>query len=275
MPTQSYLAVADIHGHLAHLDTLIRYQTEVYPSAHVVTLGDYCDNGPDTPGVIDRLIELQSDRFSSIIGNHDLACLRTLGWPGEDPDESWYQRWSCRYWSGWGTPAAYMADSAHSLSKNMAGAHKEFLKNLPWFFETDDLFFVHAGMKKGSLMHQRDALARKELPDHHFHTPPQLRDKRLATTSDPLWAKVVVSGHTKDPGRNGGHPYLAKNRICLSGDVDVSQTLKAILLPEMRTITVSPELIVEDHAPGWIPLEIWLSSKPHNNSPKRNHGTQK
>ncbi len=52
------LAVGDIHGCRNLLDDLLK---EVAPDEgdRLVFLGDYVDRGPDSRGVIDRLLELQ------------------------------------------------------------------------------------------------------------------------------------------------------------------------------------------------------------------------
>lgn len=65
------LAIGDIHGCSAALDTLL---TVVRPTTDdiIVTLGDYVHRGPDTPGVLNRLIELhRTHRVVSLRGNHE------------------------------------------------------------------------------------------------------------------------------------------------------------------------------------------------------------
>jgi serine/threonine protein phosphatase 1 len=51
------IAIGDIHGCSAALDTLIR---AIQPRQEdcIVTLGDYINRGPDSRGVLDRLIDL-------------------------------------------------------------------------------------------------------------------------------------------------------------------------------------------------------------------------
>jgi serine/threonine protein phosphatase 1 len=65
------LAIGDIHGCSAALDTLL---AAVRPTADdlIITLGDYVHRGPDTPGVLDRLIDLhRTHRVISLRGNHE------------------------------------------------------------------------------------------------------------------------------------------------------------------------------------------------------------
>ena len=55
------LAIGDIHGHAAELGALLEF---VGPTGEdlVVTLGDYVDGGPDSPGVLDRLLAMAETR---------------------------------------------------------------------------------------------------------------------------------------------------------------------------------------------------------------------
>ncbi len=251
---ETWVAVADLHGHPDHLRALIRRLDQIHGDRwNLVTLGDYVDNGPDIPGLLDLLIELRAerkDRFVPIIGNHDLACLRALGWPGTAPDPVWYARWRSRYWNlGLGTAAAYGAHSAEDLATSMPAHHQAFLRSLPWFFDTGAHLFVHAGMQTGPLGPQRDRLARKLLPDVHEWLPPAIRDKDLCGSSDPSWDRVVVSGHTRNPARRSGlsshAPHvLTPNRICLSGEIDQTGRLFAVELPSRQIFVVGPSLDV-------------------------------
>jgi ADP-ribosylglycohydrolase len=233
------VAVADLHGRLDLLDALLaRIDAEVGECV-VVLLGDYCDNGPEVPGLLDRLIALREQRgsrFVSIIGNHDLAVLRVLGFPGEAPDQRWFERMG-RYWNGMhaGTPAAYGAADAAGLAARMPREHQRLLRSLPWVHTTGRYVFVHAGMEARSLGPQVASMAAKELPDQHLWLPPQVRDKSLATVGDVGWDRVVVSAHTRQPGGC----FEGPNRIGLSGEVDASGVLYAVVLPARRLLAVT------------------------------------
>src|SRR4051794_37675371 len=69
------LAIGDIHGCLRAFDALL---AEVDPQSDdvLVTLGDYIDRGPNSKGVLDRLLSLGSRcRCLPLKGNHDLMML--------------------------------------------------------------------------------------------------------------------------------------------------------------------------------------------------------
>ncbi|MFT7521362.1 MAG: hypothetical protein ACI9MC_003513 [Kiritimatiellia bacterium] len=230
-----WVAIADLHGHPDHLDALL----ERLDAAHaehlsVVLLGDYVDNGPDIPRLLDRLIALRDERpgrFVPILGNHDLACLRALGFPGQRADPTWYRRWSTRYSDpGGGTATAYGAHDADSFKALMPTRHQAFLRSLPWCLYAAGAVFVHAGLRPGPQL-------------------PQLRDKTLAGVSDPDWDRVVVSAHTKNPAARTGitdhRPHIVTDRrICLSGEIDRTGNLYAIELPTRRIWRVDPSLRV-------------------------------
>lgn len=242
--TKPIVAVADLHGHRKLFDALLaRLDREMGADYTLVTLGDYVDNGPEIPALLDRLIDLREqrrERFVPIMGNHDLACLLSMGWNGGPPSKAWSDRWASRYWNpGLGTPRAYGVRSGEELARAMPPSHRAFLQSLPWFHEIDDHVFVHAGLKNGPVAPQLEELARQEpLPGTHLHD--QLRNKDLAVVSDPGWGKVVVSGHTHNP--EGGRPhFVTEHRITLSSDADHNGVLWAVALPERRYFRVNPQ----------------------------------
>jgi serine/threonine protein phosphatase 1 len=54
------LAIGDIHGCSRALETLL-HAVRPQPEDIVVTLGDYVDRGPDSRGVLERLIGMHAD----------------------------------------------------------------------------------------------------------------------------------------------------------------------------------------------------------------------
>lgn len=73
------IAIGDVHGHLDLLDDLLN-QINPSPEDQFVFLGDYIDRGPDSRGVIDGLIELQSLYTQTVFlrGNHEQMFLDAL-----------------------------------------------------------------------------------------------------------------------------------------------------------------------------------------------------
>jgi serine/threonine protein phosphatase 1 len=176
------IAIGDIHGCPDALAALIE---TVAPAREdtVVTLGDYIDRGPNSRGVLDRLIALTSRcQLVPLLGNHeellldavrDIGNLRrwlTLG--GADTLRSY----------GWapGGPRRALADW-------IPRPHREFLASCRPYYETPTHLFVHAGY----------------MPDLPLAEQPALALRWRVT--DPVTAvphrsgKVAVVGHTPQP----------------------------------------------------------------------------
>jgi serine/threonine protein phosphatase 1 len=71
------LAIGDIHGCSRALDALLEV---VSPGSDdvIVALGDFVDWGPDSRGVLDRLLELRSRcHLIGLRGNHEEMMLRS------------------------------------------------------------------------------------------------------------------------------------------------------------------------------------------------------
>src|SRR5262245_52670711 len=70
------LAIGDIHGCSAALDALLSAVSPA-PGDRIVALGDFVDRGPDSRGVLDRLIRLREDGLLvPLRGNHEQMMLR-------------------------------------------------------------------------------------------------------------------------------------------------------------------------------------------------------
>ncbi len=198
-------AIGDVHGRLDLLDQLFeRIEYDVRKGTHFETLyvflGDYIDRGPDSSGVIERLIAFSSNqRTICLKGNHEAFLLDFFGNP------SLLQEWG-RY-GGLNTlmsygvrpplqpDAAQSAEIAAALFRAMPQAHRDFLENLRSSLTLGDFFFVHAGVRPHiALAHQveEDLLwIREEFLLHeqsfdkmvvHGHSPvrqPEVLDNRI------------------------------------------------------------------------------------------------
>jgi len=234
-PASPLFVIGDLHGHLDLFELLLAKVDAHYPQARIVTLGDYVDNGPQIPALLDRLIALKAERperFFPIIGNHDLALLRALGWPNDESDPDWYDRWRMRYWNPHlGTPEAYGAAELKSFEQKFPPAHYQFLASMPWCYDDGRYLCVHAGLHPGPIGPQRVRLEQKALPPEKLFLPDALREKGLTRAYDPAWERVVVSSHTY-LGRQA--VWSAPQRICVSATSDHGSGLLGVMLPEQR-----------------------------------------
>lgn len=159
---ETIYAVGDIHGCASLLDLLM---TQIEADAaggrrRLVFLGDYVDRGPDSKGVIDRLIGIKAARPETVFlkGNHEQAMLDFLG----DPNRA--EEWL--HWGGDKTLQSYGIDEiwtkhperlARELEKKVAGAHLEFLHALGLWTIAGDYAFVHAGFRPGVAIEEQTA----------------------------------------------------------------------------------------------------------------------
>lgn len=212
--------IGDIHGQLTQLDrALALVEADGGRDAHIVFLGDYTDRGPDSKGVVDRLIRGQSEdrNWTFIKGNHD----RMFEWfmqdfPRQEPHLPVDLTWQHERLGGLTTLASYgvNVDGRPRLSEVHAEAHQkvpyahiEFLKNNQLCYETDALFFVHAGI--------RPSVPLMEQTEHDMLWIRQdfVNDK----TSHP---KLIVHGHTAVD-----YPEHYGNRINLDGGAGYGRDL--------------------------------------------------
>ena len=70
-----YIAITDIHGELKKLESVLS-KIETRPDDIFVFMGDYIDRGPDSKGVVNKIIEIR-EIFETItlIGSHEYALL--------------------------------------------------------------------------------------------------------------------------------------------------------------------------------------------------------
>ena len=180
------LAIGDIHGCLTALETLLAL---VKPDAGdtVITLGDYVDRGPNTRGVLERLIALAEEtRLIPLRGNHDIMMLAARS-------ESDVYR---RQWERVGGDAT-LASYDGSLDA-VPPSHWRFLEDTRPFHETATHIFVHAGADAETPMgEQHDGILYWEKlrnPDPHFS------------------GKTIVVGHTS---QKNGVPLDLGHTICI------------------------------------------------------------
>lgn len=220
-------AIGDIHGRLDLLDALLsRIESEDRPGAILIFLGDYVDRGPDTLGVIDRLLRVQSERASAIFlkGNHEAGLLDFLA----DPDafDGWLD------WGGRETLASYgverpAARRAHELAEDfrrrLPATHLAFLSALSLCANVGDYHFVHAGVRPGVPLDAQDPSDQLWIRSEFHNMPAALRPD-----------KVIVHGH--QPTRR---PIDAGWRIGVDTGAVYWGSLTAVMLDGARRRFIS------------------------------------
>ena len=214
-------AVGDIHGCAVELDRLtaaiVEDSTDRDGERHLVYLGDYVDRGPDSKGVVDRLLNPPVGFIAHYLrGNHDQALLDFLA------DPNFYVVW--RDFGARQTLASYgVVPPRFEDAAAFEEARDRFLAVLPQehldFFERLDLserigdyFFVHAGVRPGVALDQQSA---EDLL--------WVRDDFLMSSVN--FGVVVVHGHTPTAA-----PVRRRNRIGVDTGAFATGRLTAAVL---------------------------------------------
>lgn len=219
------LAIGDIHGCSGILDDLLR-AVRPLPTDHLVFLGDYVDRGPDSRGVLDRLISLREElNVVCLRGNHELMMTRAR----RDKSEfkMWYAVGGMQALASYGKSPGRMG-----TIDDVPAAHWKFLEgDCVDYFESEQHIFAHAGVEPGSPMDEQDeGHLFWEFLDHD--SPPRH-----------VSGKTVICGHTS---QRSGEILDCESTICIDTfaygggwltclDVDSRKYWQANLLGKVRT----------------------------------------
>lgn len=122
-------AVGDIHGCFKTFKTLVKEKLKIQKEDQLFLLGDYIDRGPESKKTIDYIIKLIEKGFLiyPLRGNHEQTLLDT-----EKNDDEATLKW-------------LMRNSPDMLKKGkLRKKHRSFLNSLPFYYELDNFFLVHA-----------------------------------------------------------------------------------------------------------------------------------
>ncbi len=222
-------AIGDIHGQLEKLrraHVLIEADRAEMDddSAPVVHVGDLCDRGPDTRGVLDFLIAGQraGEPWVVLRGNHDRMMAYFLQIPPRrDPCLRAGLDWLHPRLGGLETLASYGVDISagrdpEALHRDalarMPGAHRDFLAFLPVSYRRGEVFFCHAGIRPGIAL---DAQAEDDLL--------WIRQEFHASRAD--HGALILHGHTPvDAVRHYG------NRVNIDTGAGHGKALSAVVV---------------------------------------------
>lgn len=136
------LAIGDIHGQYEQLMTLLE-MVKPNKDDKLITLGDMCDRGPDTPAVFDTLIALHEKypHSVSLLGNHDFTLLSNYL-----HRHSFYRIFAGLTQQLYGGRKATLESYGGSLH-DIPRKHIDWLRQLPLYHREDGFCFVHAGLR--------------------------------------------------------------------------------------------------------------------------------
>lgn len=187
-------AIGDIHGRLDLLEKLLAMIDEDdaargNAATELVFLGDLVDRGPDSRGVVDRLLALSRGTMPArfLMGNHEEVFLRAVG--GDVRALRFLIRIGGRetLLSYGITDEQYRSldydDLAEMMRARVPQAHIDFLAAFEKWIEVGDYLFVHAGVRPGI------AIAEQTTSDLYW-----IRDDFLRHRDS--FDKMVVHGHS-------------------------------------------------------------------------------
>jgi len=209
---EKFFAIGDIHGNLSHLEQLIKkIEPALDPQRDtVIFLGDYIDRGPDSKGVVDRILQLRKDlpHVVCLKGNHEAMFLDWI-LNGENYELYLYN-------GGGATIRSYSQEGAFTLPQE----HLDFFTSLLLYYETEHYIFVHAGLRGGIPLEEQDP-----------HDLIWIRDEFILSPHD--FGKIVVFGHTPLQ-----RVFVAPNKIGIDTGAVYGGTLTCLELPAQRFYSV-------------------------------------
>lgn len=223
-------AIGDIHGQLdmlrvAHDRVAADRARTGDDTAPLIHLGDLCDRGPDTRGVIDLLMAGidRGEPWQVLKGNHDRMFTLFVRHGQQDPGLRAGLTWFDDRLGGAETLASYGVDAygarlpavQEAAQRAVPARHLDFLDRLPLTFRTPDLFMVHAGVRAGVAL---DAQVEDDLV---WIRGAFLTDR----TTD--YGVLVVHGHTVVPT-----PTHYGNRVALDTGAGYGDPLTAAVFEE-------------------------------------------
>ena len=131
----SRYATTDLHGCLHIFRRLVEDKLQLTRYDELYLLGDYVNKGPDSRGVLDYLMQLQSAGYQvrCLRGNHDQALL-------DAARHRW--RWD---WLGPRGRLPTLRSFGVSRLANIPSRYLDWLGALPYEIELPDFVLVHAG----------------------------------------------------------------------------------------------------------------------------------
>ena len=220
--------IGDVHGCASELDTLLAelgWEGNRHPDGRVaVFVGDLVDRGPDTPGVLRRVMAMtEAGTALCVAGNHEAKLVRALR----------------------GAPVRTshgLQESLDQLDRETQGFRDQvvgFLHGLPFQLVLDEgrLVVAHAGLRED--LHGNDSPRARSFALYGDTTGQRDDDGlpiRLPWQRSYRGEAVVVYGHTPVT-----EAAWVNNTLCLDTGVVFGGKLTALRYPEREIVDVPAE----------------------------------
>ena len=213
--------IGDIHGRLDLLNKLIeaiRRDVDKHGfESLIVTLGDYIDRGPNSRGVVERLLDNPfPGRFVALKGNHEALLESFLDEP--EIGSQWRHLGGLETLHSFGVPVKRLMvgqnydEAAQQLRNALSQEHFRFFESLKLSLIVDQYFLCHAGVRPGIPLERQN-------PEDLLW----IRDEFLNSRTD--YGKIVVHGHTPTEA-----PEVLPNRINIDTGAFATGKLTCVVL---------------------------------------------
>ena len=225
--------VGDIHGRCAQLLSLLDMLPRDPQEDTLVFLGDLIDRGADAPCCVSHIMKMCDENPERVIclrGNHEQMLM--------DFVDGQSNMWLSNVVGGERTFEQYTGqpvrvDSEQDLEamrlkfeQSFPAEHLAFMQELPFYYEDEFAFYVHAGLDEGKHPSESSPMALLWMRDMDFY-----KNYR---------GKPCVFGHTPTPllplrGRLGRHGiYISHSAVGLDTGYNNQSPLSCLSLPEFN-----------------------------------------
>lgn len=179
-----FIAITDIHGELFKLENVLS-KIAVRPDDIFVFMGDYIDRGPNSKGVVEKILEIKQ-KYDTVclIGSHEYALLHA-----ENDDYYHYLFWN---YGGPATVKSYGGDF-----DNILNTHGDFFRSLKFYYLTEDYLFVHAGINPRFSLEEQTETDLVYIRSAFYNSKHNLSQK-------------IIFGHTEFD-----EPLIQDDKICI------------------------------------------------------------
>ena len=213
---ESYVVIGDIHGCARSLAALLE-KLKPYEDRKFVFIGDYIDRGPDSKGVVDRVLQFAQNHDCVLLrGNHEQMML-----------DSQYTG-DAQLWMMNGGVTTMQSYEGAPIEVDLPPEHQKFYSNTNLYFDTPGYFFSHAGLPPDITV--EEAKGDPDYENSFIWTRSHIGASRLK------WEKPVIFGHTPVPEPVLDDLMINIDTGCVFKGRGGMGNLTALLLPEREVI---------------------------------------
>lgn len=197
-PTEKLFVMTDLHGCSQAMSRLLRHYDG---QSKVVFLGDAIDRGPDSYGVIKRLLELDA---LCILGNHEIMSLEVI-YPENVNYRKYARFWGC-FNGGYSTLDSFVEaiwnGVAYNENKNgikIPRIYDDYISRCRSHYMCGNILFTHSGIPPhGEVKFYEDPFDLQNFDDKFLWWRPEADSERYDETPRVFKGREVfsVSGHT-------------------------------------------------------------------------------